>query len=77
MVSAGNTYWFLDGPLMALNPNGEIIINDSAIGCFGALISNGMVKFKSSKGAVGYPRTLQGKRFTAQGLPSVVSYAAR
>ena len=77
MEIAGNSNWFLDGPLMALNPNGEIIINDSAIGCFGALISNGMVKFKSSKGAVGYPRTLQGKRFTAQGLPSVVSYAAR
>ncbi len=73
----GNSNWYLNGAMFSLNPSSEILINDSAIGCFGALISNGMIHFKSSKGTLGFPQSLKNKHFTAQGLPLVVSYAAR
>lgn len=72
----GTSKWFLNGPLLALNPNNETWIQDSAISCFGALISNGKVFFKSSKGCLGYPLALQGRRFMARGLPVIVSYTA-
>ena len=74
---AGNSNWYLNGPLIALNPRAQVLINDSAIGCFGVVISNGTVKFKSDKGAVAYPRFLGGRKFVMQGLPMVVSYSAR
>ncbi|MBI3946189.1 MAG: hypothetical protein HY321_09745 [Armatimonadetes bacterium] len=74
---AGNSNWWLDGPLFSYNPDSEIIINDSAIGCFGALISNGWVHFKSNKGALGFPQFLKNKNFTSKGIPRVLSYAAR
>ncbi len=73
----GNSTWYLNGPLYALNPTAQVRINDSAITCFGALVSNGTVKFKSSKGALGFPQMLKSKRFTLRGLPMVLSYAAQ
>ncbi|MDH7571464.1 MAG: hypothetical protein QHJ73_17960, partial [Armatimonadota bacterium] len=73
----GTSRWNLNGALVALNPNARILVNDSAITCIGALICNGVVEFKSSKGGVGFPRTLTQRRFTLRGLPVVASYSAQ
>ncbi len=73
----GNSTWYLRGPLISLHPQGEVWLNDSAVGCRGALISNGSVHFKSNQAMLGFPRLLDDQRFTARSLPIVRSYAGQ
>ncbi len=73
----GNSTWDLRGPLISFHPQGEVWLNDSAIGCMGALISNGTVHFKSSSAKLGFPSFLQNQRFVVHAGKYVRSYVAQ
>lgn len=73
----GSSTWDLRGPLISLHPQGEVWLDGSAIGCLGALVSNGTVHFKSKHAVVGFPRILGQVRSTVRSLPVVRSYSAQ
>ncbi|HHX39061.1 MAG TPA: hypothetical protein GX715_03780 [Armatimonadetes bacterium] len=73
----GSSRWILNGPFYAMHPQGEVLLNDSAMGCVGALISNGSVHFKSSGAKLGFPSFLQNQRFIVRAGRHVRSYAAQ
>jgi hypothetical protein len=76
---SGSASWKLNGPLIALHPDGAVNINDSAMLCFGAIVSNGIVNFKSNGAVLGYPQWFQNQHFemVSKAVPAVVSYSAR
>jgi len=59
--------------------DGAVNINDSAMLCFGAIVSNGIVNFKSNGAVLGYPQWFQNQHFemVSKAVPAVVSYSAR
>jgi hypothetical protein len=73
----GNATWKLNGPLMALHPDGEVNINDSAMLCFGAIVANGIVDFKSNNAVLGYPQWFANQKFemVAKTPPGAISYS--
>lgn len=74
---SGSANWKINGPLMALHPDGAVNINDSAMLSFGAIVSNGIVDFKSNGAVLGYPQWFQGKHFevVSKTPPGAVSYS--
>src|SRR5690606_5222013 len=71
-----STRWILNGPFYAMHPQGEVLLNVSAMGCVGALIANGSVHLKSSGAKLGFPTFLQNQRFIVRAGRHVRSYEA-